>query len=157
MDDTSIFEWEGKELAPDARSADWYWALGIVALALVIVCVLLNNILLAIVVVVGSITTALLAAKRPRIHRFSITSTGIIIDTKHYAFQDMLHFSVFEFVDATKPAALSIKTKKLLSPHLLIPIVGHDPVEIYEYVSLHLPEGRHEESFVDRLVEMMGF
>ena len=153
----AIFEWEGKEFAPETRSADWYWALGIVAIALMVVCVMINNFLLAIVVLIGSITTALLAAKRPRIHRFTVTDSGITIDTKHYLFKDMLHFSIFEFVDETKPAALSIKTKKLLSPHLMIPIVNHDPLDIYEYISLHLPEGRHEESFADKLVELMGF
>ncbi len=157
MPEQTIFEWHGKEIAPDARSADWYWALGIVAIGLMVVCVLLNNFLLAIVVLAGAITTTLLAAKRPRIHRFSITETGITIDTKHYPFADMLHFSVFEYIDATKPPALSIKTKRLLSPHLLIPIMDHDPVAVYEYISIHLPEGNHEESFVDKVVELMGF
>lgn len=152
-----VFEWTGKELAPEQRSADWFWALGIVAIGLMVACVLFGNFLLAIVVLFGSVTTALLAAKRPRIHRFTITDDGITIDTHHYRFDDMLHFSIFEFVDETKPAALSIKTKHLLAPHLFIPIVGHDPLDVYEYISLHLPEGHHEESFVDRLVEMMGF
>jgi hypothetical protein len=40
-------------------------------------------------------------------------------------------------------------------PHLLIPIIGHDAEEIYDYISLHIPEGKHDESPIDRLIEMM--
>ncbi len=150
-----IFEWHAKEYAADEKTAEWYWALGIVATALIIVCILFNNILLGIVIFAATITIALQAAKKPRIHRFAITDHGIIIDTRLYPFDRMLHFSVFEYIDETIPPALSIKTRHLLASHLLIPIVGYDPVDVYDYIALHLPEGKHEESVVDRIVEMI--
>lgn len=156
MAQPALFEWQAKEIAPDERSADWFWALAIVALALVILCVLLSDYLLAIVVVIAAVTTSLLAAKKPRIHRFAITTSGITVDTRHYPFDNMLHFSIFEYLDPNKPAAISIKTKSLLAPHLLIPIVGHDPAEIYEFLAFHMPEGKHHESIIDRVVEFMG-
>ena len=42
-----IFEWHGKEYASEEKSADWYWAIGIGAIAIIIACVLFNNFLLA--------------------------------------------------------------------------------------------------------------
>jgi hypothetical protein len=150
-----IFEWHAKEYTPEEKTPDWFWALGIVAVALMVVCVLFNNILLAIVIAAAAVCVALQAAKRPRIHRFAIVDNGILVDNRLYEFENMLHFSVLEYIDETIPPALSIKTKHLLAPHLLIPILDHDPMEIYEYVSLHLPEGKHDESPIDRLIEMM--
>lgn len=150
-----IFEWHAKGYASDEKSADWYWALGIVGIALIIVCVLFNNALLALVVLAAGIAIALQAAKRPRIHRFAIIDTGILIDNHLYKYDDMLHFSVLEYLDETVPPALSIKTRHFLAPHLLIPIVDHDPIAIYEYMSLHLTEGKHDESAMDRIVEML--
>jgi hypothetical protein len=150
-----IFEWHAKEYSSEEKGADWYWALGIVAIALMIVCVLFNNILLAFVVAAAATAAALQAAKRPRIHRFAIVDTGILIDNHLYTYDSMLHFSVLEYMDETMPPALSIKTRHIFAPHLLIPIVDHDPVEIYEYVSLHLSEGKHDESSIDRLIEMI--
>ena len=150
-----IFEWHGKEYASEEKSADWYWAIGIGAIAIIIACVLFNNFLLALVVAAAAAAACLQAAKRPRIHRFTITEKGISIDTHFYEFENMLHFSVLEYLDETLPPALSIKTKHLLAPHLLIPIIGYDPLDVYDYVAAHLPEGKHDESAVDRIIEMM--
>ena len=150
-----IFEWHGKEYASEEKTADWYWAIGIAAVAIMIACVLFNNVLLALVVLAGTVTTFLQVAKRPRIHRFTITERGVGIDTHFFAFEDMLHFSVLEYLDETLPPALSIKTKHLLAPHLLIPIVGYEPLDVYDYIAAHLPEGKHDESIMDRIVDMM--
>jgi hypothetical protein len=149
-----LFEWEGREYRFEEKNADWYWALGIIATAGSIASVLFGNILLGLVIVAAAVSIAIAAAKRTRVHRFAIYEDGVSIDNNLYPFESMLHFSVLEYVDETLPPSLSIKTKQLLAPHILIPIVGHDPVEIYEYVSLHLPEGRHDESVLDRVVEL---
>lgn len=151
---TPVFIWEGREYRFEEKNADWYWSLGIIATAAVIAAVLFGNVLLACVIAAGAGAVAIAAAKPPSSHRFAIWEEGISIDEQLYPFEDMLHFSVLEYADETLPPSLSIKTKRFLSPHLLIPIVGHDPVEIYEYIALHLPEGNHENSPIDRLVEI---
>jgi hypothetical protein len=150
-----LFEWHGKEYASEEKGADWYWALGIVAAALAIVCVLFANILLALVVIAAATAVALQSARRPRIHRFAITEGGVIIDNDLYPYENMLHFSVLEYADETMPPSLSIKTKHVLAPHLLIPIIGYDPVVIYDYIAFHLPEGKHDESVIDRVIDLL--
>lgn len=150
----AFFEWEGTEYRFEDKGPDWYWALGIIATAAAIAAVLFNNILLAVLIVTAAAAIAIHAAKHPRIHRFGITGSGIHVDSNFYAFRDMLSYSVLEYADEALPPSLSIKTKHFLAPHLLIPINDHDPVEIYEYVGQHLPEGNHEESPIDRLVEL---
>jgi hypothetical protein len=150
-----IFEWEGKEYAPSEKSADWFWALGIVAIALIVACVLFSQYLLAVLVLVGSVTISLQAAKHPRIHRFAILESGIMIDATFYAYSDMLHFSVLEYADESMPPSLSIKTRHVLYSHLLIPIIGYDPVDVYDYIAAHLPEGNHHESAIDRVIDLL--
>jgi len=150
----ALFEWEGTEYKFEDKSADWYWALGIIATSVAIAAVLFNNILLALLVIVASVVVGIHAAKHERIHRFQITEDGIFIDTNFYDFHRMISYSVLEYADETLPPSLSLKTKYFLAPHLLIPIHNYDPVEIYEYISQHLPEGRHDRSRLDRLVEL---
>ncbi|MGB4076830.1 MAG: hypothetical protein WBK28_03970 [Minisyncoccia bacterium] len=154
MAQTPLFEWEGREYRFEEKGADWYWSLGIIATAAAIACILFGNVLLAFVIVAAATSIAIAAAKGPSMHRFAVWDEGISVDNQLYLFEDMLHFSILEYIDETLPPSLSIKTRKFLAPHLLIPIVGHDPVTIYEYVSLHLPEGQHEHSIMDRLVEL---
>lgn len=152
---TPLYEWYGKEYVFEEKGADWYWALGIIALAAIVACVLFNDILLALVVLAAASTLALTSAKHPRTHHFMIFDTGVGIDHSLYLYQDMRDFAVLEYLDTALPPALSIKTNHLLAPHILIPIVDHDPEEIYEYISIHLPEGMHEESLLDRLTAML--
>ena len=152
-----LFEWNGHEYAFEEKGPDWYWAVGIIAGAGIIASILFSNIILALVILAAAGTLALQAAKHPREHYFAITERGVVIDNNLYRYENMMHFSVLEYADETMPPSLSIKTRNFLSPHILIPIVDHDPVEIYEFFVQHIPEGSHDESFFDRLIEMIKF
>ncbi len=154
MAHTPIFSWEGREYQFEEKTADWYWALGIVSTAVAIVCILFGNVLLALVVIAASAALAIAASKPGRIHKFDFYEESLSIDGKHYFFDNMLHFSVLEYADPSLPPSLSVKTRHFLSPHLLIPIIGPSPFEIYDYMSARVDEGRHDESPMDRLVEM---
>lgn len=150
-----LYEWYGTEYASQEKSADWFWALGIVSLAAILACILFNNFLLALVILAGSGALAAQAARRSREHHFSITEQGVTIDNALYPYESMVDFSILEYLDETLPPALSIKTNHILAPHLLIPINGPDPVEVYEYVLNHVPEGEHKHSFMDHLMHLL--
>lgn len=155
MNRPPLYQWEGSEYAFEEKGADWYWAVGIIAVAAIIACILFNNLILALVIAAAALAASLQAAKHPRTHRFSITDRGLAIDDRLYLFEDMLSFSVLEYADESLPPSLSVKTRHFLAPHLLIPIVGYDPVEIYEFFSAHVAEGRHDESVFDHLVDLL--
>jgi len=157
MGQGAIFVWEGTEYAFEDRGHDWYWALGIIAIAAMLASILFGNILLALVILAAAVTIALQAAKHTRVHRFAVYEDGIAIDDDLYLYEDMRDFSVLEYLDETLPPSLSIKTNHLLAPHLLIPINDHDPEEVYDYISQHLPEGMHEESIIERITTMLRF
>ena len=150
-----FFEWDGTEYSFEQKGADWYWALGLIVVAVVVACILFGNILLALVTIAGATTLALVAARPPGTHHFAIRDDGVAIDETLYRYEDMLTFSVLEYADPNWPPSLSIKTKHLLAPHLLIPINDHDPLAIYEFFSAHVEEGRHEDSLIDRVIELL--
>lgn len=149
-----IFEWTGKPYEFEKKTADWYLAVGIIAGALAIASILFGNVLLALVIAAAAAALMLQAAKQPKIHRFAVTDDGLEIDDRLYPYDTMLHYSVLEYLERDVPPALSIKTRSLLAPHLLVPLHDVDPDEVYAYFSARLAEGHHEESFIDRLVEM---
>lgn len=152
----AVFAWEAKEYVHEEKGADWYWALGIIATAVVIVSILFNNILLALVIAAGTGALALAAARRPEIHRFAVTREGVAIDSSLYLFKNMRSFSILEYVDSTIPPTISIKTNHMLSPHITMPIVGYDPLEIYDYISEHVPEGNHHHpSLMEEVVGLL--
>jgi len=150
-----LYSWEGTEYSFEEKGADWYWAVGIIAIAAIIACILFNNIILALLVAAAASAVALQAARHPRDHHFAIYDRGLAIDDRLFLFEDMLSFSVLEYADEALPPSLSIKTKHFLAPHLLIPIVGYDPVEIYSFFLEHVDEGKHDESVFDHLIDLM--
>jgi|CXWL01.1.fsa_nt_gi hypothetical protein len=153
----ALYEWSGKEYSFEERGQDWYFALAIIAVASIITSILFGNILLALVILAGAVAVGLQAAKHHREHHFAIYENGLAIDDNLYLFEDMRDFSVLEYIDEALPPALSLKTNHIMAPHLLIPIHDHDPVEIYEYIEQHLPEGVHDETLLDRIVSTLRF
>lgn len=148
-----FFEWTASEYASDEKSPDWYWGLGIVAVAGMVASVLFGNVILALLIAAAAGALALSTAKRPRDHVFRITDEGIMVDENVYEYRHLVSFSILEFMDPNLPPALSIKTHRFLAPHLLIPIVDLDPLQIYNFLITHVEEGRHEESLIDRIIE----
>ncbi|HEY0948426.1 MAG TPA: hypothetical protein VGE53_03015 [Candidatus Paceibacterota bacterium] len=150
-----FFEWSAEGYLFEEKSGDWYWALGIVAVAGAIASALFGNVILALLILVASGTLALSTLKRPRMHLFRVTDEGVMIDENLYEYESIHSFSVLEYIDPNRPPALSLRTHKILAPHLLIPIVGPDPLELYEFFAEHVDEGRHDESLTDRIIDLL--
>lgn len=150
-----FFEWEADGYLFDEKSPDWFWSLGIVAVASALASALFGNVILALLILAASGSLALSVMRRPTPHVFRITDEGIMVDAAVYPYESIVNFSVLEYLDPQRPPALSLKTHKILAPHLLLPIVGPDPLEIYEFLADHIEEGRHDESMIDRVIEAL--
>ena len=157
MPRSALLEWEGREYNHNPKTADWYWALGIIAVALTIALVLFGNYLLAVLVVVAAAALALHAAKHPPLHRFRLVEQGIMIGDDLHPFRRMLSFSVLEDIEGELPPLLSIKNESWLSPHLLVPLVEVDADIVYAHFLQHVDEGEHPHTFVDLVAALLGF
>lgn len=153
----TLIAWEGKEYEHNPKSADWYWALGIIATAAIIATVLFGNILLALLILVAAGTIALQAAKHPRTHSFELTEQGLVIGNDLHSFERMLSFSVLEDIEGKFPPVLSIKTESVFSPHLVVPLEGVDADAVYAFFLEHVDEGEHHHTFPDLVAAWLGF
>jgi hypothetical protein len=153
----AIFEWYGQEYEHNPKSADWYWAVGIIATALVIAAVLFDNYLVAALIVIAAITISLHAAKHPPTHRFAITEHGLLIDHELYPYENMHSFAMFEHIEGGHPPVLSIKNDSWFSPHLLISLHEVDADELYIHLLERIDEGEHPHSLSDLVASWLGF
>ena len=157
MSDAVIMEWKGREYDHSPKSADWYWALGIIAVAGALASILFGNYLFALLVVIAAASLALHAAKMPPVHRFRLVEQGLSIGDELHPFERMVSFSVLEDVDGELPPLLSIKTESWLSPHLVIPLAGVDADAVYAYFLSHVDEDEHKHTFTDLVAAWLGF
>ena len=153
----ALLEWEGTEYNHNPKSADWYWALGIVAVAVTVASLLFGNYLLAVLSILGASVLALHAAKHPPVHRFRLVEEGIIIGDDLHPFHRMTSFSVLEDIEGELPPMLSIKTESWLSPHLIIPLRKEDADMVYTYFAERVDEQPHHHTFVDLVAAWLGF
>jgi hypothetical protein len=153
----AIFEWEGCEYEHNPKSADWYWALGIVAVAAVTAAILFANYLLALVIVAATAAIALHGAKHPPLHQFRVVEHGLMIGDETYPFDQMISFSVLEDIEGELPPLLSIKNESWHSPHLMVPLEGVDADAVYLHFVQHVDEDRHHHTFADVVAAWLGF
>ena len=153
----AILEWEGREYDHEPKSADWYWALGIIAVAGAIAAILFSSYLLALLIAVAATSLALHAVKQPPLHRFRLVEQGILIGEELHPFERMISFSILEDIEDTLPPMISIKTKSWLSPHLVIPLAGVDATMVHAYFLQHVDEDEHHHTIVDAVAAWLGF
>ena len=157
MASTVIIEWEGREYDHEPKSSDWYWTLGIVALAGAVAALLFGNYLFALLIIIAVAALALHATKKPPVHRFRIVETGLLIGEAFHPFDRMTSFSVLEDIEGEFPPTLSIKTETWHSPHLMIPLAGVDADVVYAFFIQHVDESEHHHTFPDLVAAWLGF
>lgn len=149
-----ILVWEALEYEPRNNSSDWYWTVGIITVALVVISILLGNTLFGILIALSSIILTAQTMRHPRTLEVAINKKGIRVDARVYDYEHLESFCVAEKEFVPK---LIIKSKKLLMPHIIIRLDGADPYEVEAELKDHLPEELHYEPLAHKLLDYLGF
>ncbi|MFQ5661924.1 MAG: hypothetical protein ACE5F2_01590 [Candidatus Paceibacteria bacterium] len=149
-------QWQALEHEHIHKSSDWFWALGIIAIAGAVTAIIFNNILFAIVILVGAFTLGVHAVKRPNLVSFQISDRGIIIDNTLHPYSSLESFWVEDESVQTSPKLL-IKSKKLLASHIVIPIEHVSPDDVRGFLLEYLTEEEDSESLAQKIMEFFGF
>jgi hypothetical protein len=152
----SQLEWNTFEHEHIHKTSDWFWALGIIAVAGAITSIIFSNILFAGVVLIGAFVLGMHAAKGPSMVHFKISHRGIIINKIMHPYTSLESFWV-EDIDENIQPKLLIKSKKLLAPHIVIPIKHISPEEVRSYLLEYLEEIEDDESLAQKIMESFGF
>ena len=147
--------WEAPEHIHVEKTGDWYWILGIIAIAGSVVSIIFGNILFSIVIILSATVMMLYAHHPPRIINFKISGRGIRVDDTLYPYSTLESFFIDE--DHRHGPQLIVKPKKLLSQFLIIPIPEENSDEIETILAPRIPEEHLEEPFSYRLLEILGF
>ena len=146
--------WRAYEHEHIERRADWFWALGIFAVATALISILLGNVLFAILIIVAAITLGVLAATPPHLVEFELSDRGIKIGDTMHRYEEIISFWV-EDHDADPPILL-VDTIKWMSPNLVIPLPDVDPRLVRAYLSERAEEGPMKEPVWHKILEFFG-
>jgi len=148
-------QWQALEYEMYYKPSDWYWALGILTLGLVVVAAIMQNVLFGVFALLAGFTLAMFGAKPPRVRTFSINHEGVRIDAQLHPFDSLKSFWIFY----TPPIhqELRLETKRSLQPHLTIPLGDTNPLEVRVALIPYMPEKPQEESLIEIMSQYLRF
>jgi len=147
--------WEAPQHHHVEKGNDWFFALTIVIIALVIAAILFDSVLFALLIGLSGGALAVSAAKRPAIIPYAITVRGIKIEDRFYAYSSLDSYHIDE--EDPRGPQLLIKSEKRLMPLIVMPLPPDHIDEIEDILKEKLEEEELMEPFLVKVLELFGF
>ncbi|MCX6717832.1 MAG: hypothetical protein NTU76_04130 [Candidatus Taylorbacteria bacterium] len=138
--------WKALEYKKKIRTADWYWAVIIIALSIIVISVILHNTLFAILIFISIFSLLIFSFKDPE---------GIIVNKDMYPFSSLESFWI-DITDEKEPKIL-LKSKKVIMPFIIIPIEEYHHLDIREFLLRYLEEKEMNEPISHKIMDKLGF
>ncbi len=147
--------WSAYEHDHIERGADWFWALGIVAVSIALTAIILHDVLFGVLVVVAAFTHGLLARTPPDLAHFEISERVIRVNGVLHRWDHIISFWVEDEHHTDRPLLL-VDTTKWMSPNLIIPIEEIDPHLLRTFLKEHSKETPMKEPIAHKILEFLG-
>lgn len=136
------------------KTADWYWAVGIIAIAIMTASILFNNVLFAVFVFICTLTIFLYAKRSPETIEIEITEEGVRAGRNVYPYSLLKSFFVDEYREIPH---LLLKSSSITNQLILLPIMKVEPEKVAEIMRQQLEEEELAEPIAVQILNRMGF
>ncbi len=147
--------WKALEYKRKEKTADWYWAVILISLAMVVISFILHNVLFAILIIISTSILISFSVLEPKIVIISINQKGISMDKDLYPFATLEAFWV-ENTDEDNQKIL-LRSKKMIMPLISIPLEEHHHLDVREFLLQYLQEVEMHEPLSQKIMEKLGF
>lgn len=147
--------WEAPQHHHVEKGNDWFFALTIIVIALVVAAVLFDNVLFALLIGLSGGALAVSAAKRPAIIPYAVTARGIRIEDRLYPYSTLSTYHIEE--EDPRGPQLLVKSEKKLMPLIVLPIPEDHIDDIEDILKERLEEEELMEPFLVKVLELFGF
>jgi hypothetical protein len=152
----TLYSWEAYEYKDREMKTDWFWALGIIALAGSIASFIYGNFLFGVFIILASIAVVYFGTVKPKRITYEITEGGLIYENIFYPFETLHAF----WMNENDPSDMKVlvKSERMLVPILTLPYETEDEGNsIYEILSDVIPEEPLQEPWGHLIMERLGF
>ena len=147
--------WKALEYKRKEKTADWYWAVVLISLAMVVASFILHNALFAILIIISTGILMSFSMTAPKTVSISINQKGLTVGREMYPFATLDSFWV-ESADGENQKIL-LKSKKLIMPLIAIPLEEHHHLDVREFLLNYLPKVEMHEPLSQKIMEKLGF
>lgn len=145
------------------HTADWYWALGIIAVVGIGLCIYFSNVLFALIIALGALSIGILVARGPREHEVHVHGRGVTIDGTLYPYPALNSFwvAVEELDDEEQEfeprADLLLTTTSYIHPRLTLPLQDLEHAqEVRDYLAQYIEEEEQWPRLGEQVATLFG-
>ena len=151
-----LFSWQAYEYKDRPLKTDWFWALGIIALAGSIASFIYGNFLFGVFILLAAGTIVFFSNVKPKLITYEITTTGIIYEGTFYPFETLHAFWLNEINDDDKK--LLVKSERYFVPILTLPYDSEETGDkLHDLLSEVIAEEPLQEPWGHLIMERLGF
>ncbi len=147
--------WKIEEYAHREKGPDWFWALGVIAIAGAAIAIIDHDVLFGIFIIIAAIILGFYAARKPDVIEIAISDAGIMIRNYFYPYEKIKGFAVDENESGNH---LLLESDRQVVPIISITLPASIDTEgLIGLLRTKIPEKPLKEHFAHRLMEHMGF
>jgi hypothetical protein len=154
MASEALIAWQAPAHPYVEKKPDWYWAVGIVTLALAVTAFLFGEFITGIFVIAAALALVLHASRPPHTVSYEINDRGLASDDVLYPFVTLDSFWI---PHNESPSKIILKSRKLFMPLIVIYMEDIDPEDVREVLLRYIAETEHHEPILKRFLEWLGF
>jgi hypothetical protein len=147
--------WKALEYKRKEKTADWYWAVILISLAIVVISFITHNVFFAILVIISTAILLSFSIVAPKTVLISINQKGVSVGKEMYPFVTLESFWVEGIEEDNKK--ILFKSKKLVMPLITVPLEEYHHLDVREFLLQYLPEAEIHESLFKKIMEKLGF
>ncbi len=153
--ETFKIEWDAHEYEHKERSSDWFWAVGIITVAVALTSIILGNIIFALLIIISAFALILFINRPPETLHIIIDEKGITKGPIRYPFDTLHSF----YIDIDHPhKKILLRSQKMLMPLIVVPLGEKVDIENVETNLLKfIPQEPLVLPFVEQILEYLGF
>jgi len=147
-------KWQAPEYHHYERSADWFWAVGIITVCITVLAFIFNNALLGILILLSVGILIFYAVRAPQDVEYEINRKGVVVG---HTLHPYLTIESFWVETRTIEPKIILKSKKALQPYIIIPVHNDSVDEVSTVLHQFLEEKELAEPASHKVMEYLGF
>lgn len=147
--------WEAPEHNHPEKRGDWFFALGILTVGVVLAAAVLGNFLFAVLAGLSGASLAIAATQPPKILQYGVGVRGVRVHETLHSYGNLRAYHIDD--DHPHGPQLLLTTKKNFAPLIVIPIPAEYIDEIEDILATRLPAEYMEEPIFHKVLELVGF
>ena len=151
--------WSALEYEEKERSADWFWALGVIVITSSIASIIYGNYFFAVLLILSGGLLGFFAVKKPDIIPYELNEKGLKIGTRFYLYENIKSFWVQTLNEELRhKPILFIKSERAFIPILSVPIENDSGSKIRSVMlAKNITEEEMKEHASEKIMEYLGF